>query len=151
MPGIEFAIQDILTIEKEHVVLRIDAVAAETARDPQVREGLREGDIDLVTRRDALRPRISDTPRRRNTKTRRESHDYRRAHYRACKTCYELTSSHIRPSSCVAETTVTRLMREPLGQTSAFYPAMLANPTTGSGCWGGSAANQLARRRSPLT
>jgi len=63
MPGIEFAIQDILTIEKQHVVLRIDAVAAETARDPQVREGLREAEIDLVARRDALRPGISDTPR----------------------------------------------------------------------------------------
>src|SRR5215472_7671443 len=63
MPGIEFAIQDVLTIEKEHVVLRIDAVTAETARDPQVREGLREGDIDLVARRDALRPGRSDIPR----------------------------------------------------------------------------------------
>jgi hypothetical protein len=63
MPGIEFAIQDVLTIEKEHVVLRIDAVAAETTRDPQVREGLWEGEIDLVARRDALRPGISATPR----------------------------------------------------------------------------------------
>ena len=63
MPGIEFAVQDVLTIEKEHVVLRIDAVAAETARDPQVRERFREGDVDLVARRDALRPGISDTPR----------------------------------------------------------------------------------------
>ena len=63
MPGIEFAILDILTIEKEHVVLRIDAMAAETARDPQVREGFWEGDIDLVARRDALRQGISDTPR----------------------------------------------------------------------------------------
>ena len=64
MPGIEFAIQHVLAIEKEHMVLRIDAVAAETARDPQVRERLREGDIDLVVRRrDALRPGISDTPR----------------------------------------------------------------------------------------
>src|SRR5215475_3554341 len=96
MPGIEFAIQDILTIEKEHAVLRIDTVAAETARDPHVREGLREGDIDLVARRDTLRPGISDTPQRRPTKTRRESHDCRRDR-RASKACYELTSSHIRP------------------------------------------------------
>ena len=63
MPGIELAIQDVLTIEKKDVVLRIDAVAAETARDPQVREGLREGDINLVARRDVLRPGISDTER----------------------------------------------------------------------------------------
>src|ERR1700756_3513569 len=92
MPGIEFAIQDILTIEKEHVVLRIDAVAAEAARDPQVREGLREGDINLVARRDTLRPGISDTPQRRPPKTCRENHNYRRGR-RACKACYELTSS----------------------------------------------------------
>src|SRR5262249_26562402 len=63
LPGIELAIEDVLTIEKKHVVLRIDAVAAETARDPQVREGLRESDIDLVPWRDALRPGIGDTPR----------------------------------------------------------------------------------------
>ena len=63
MRGIEFSVQDVLTIEKEHVVLRIDAMAAETARDSQVREGLREGDFDLVARRDALRQGISDTPR----------------------------------------------------------------------------------------
>jgi hypothetical protein len=61
MPGIEFAIQDILTIEKEHVVLRIDTVAAETACDPEVREALREADINLLTRPDALCPGIRDT------------------------------------------------------------------------------------------
>src|SRR5258708_34410729 len=98
MPGIEFAIQNILTIEKENVVLRIDAVAAQTARDPQVREGLREGEIDFIARHDALRPGISATPRRSHTKTRRESHDYRRAHHCVCKTCCEPTSSPIRPS-----------------------------------------------------
>jgi len=63
MPGIEFTIQDVLTIEKEHVVLRIDAVAAETACDPQVRERPRESDIDLVPWRDVLRPGIGDTLR----------------------------------------------------------------------------------------
>jgi len=36
MPGIKFAVQHVLTIEKQDVVLRIDALAAETARDPQV-------------------------------------------------------------------------------------------------------------------
>src|SRR5580704_2208044 len=61
MPGIEFAIEHVLAIEKEHMVLCIDAVTAETARDPQVREGFWEGGIELVARRDALRPGIADT------------------------------------------------------------------------------------------
>jgi hypothetical protein len=39
------------------MVLRIDAMAAEPARNPSIRKPLREGDIDLVARRGTLRPR----------------------------------------------------------------------------------------------
>jgi len=57
MPGVQFAVEHVLAIEEEHVVLRIDAMAAEPARNPPIRKRLREGDIDLVARRGALRPR----------------------------------------------------------------------------------------------
>ena len=51
MPGIQFTVQHVLAIEEEHVVLRIDAMSAEPARNPSIRKPLREGDIDLVARR----------------------------------------------------------------------------------------------------
>jgi hypothetical protein len=55
-PGIQFTVQHVLAIKKEHVVLRIDAMSAEPARNPSIRKPLREGDIDLVARRCTLRP-----------------------------------------------------------------------------------------------
>ena len=55
-PGIQFTVQHILAIEEKHVVLRIDAMAAEPARNPSIRKRLREGGIDLVARRGTLRP-----------------------------------------------------------------------------------------------
>src|SRR5262245_51307213 len=55
-PVIQFTVQHVLAIEKENVVLRIDAMSAEPARNPSIRKPLREGDIDLVARRGTLRP-----------------------------------------------------------------------------------------------
>src|SRR5215470_8442108 len=55
-PGIQFTVQHVLAIEKENVVLRIDAMSAEPPRNPSIRKRLREGDIDLVARRGTLRP-----------------------------------------------------------------------------------------------
>ena len=50
-PGIQFAVQHVLAVEEEHVVLRIDAMAAEPARHPLIGQRLWKCDIDLVPRR----------------------------------------------------------------------------------------------------
>ena len=59
--GVQVSIQHVLAIEQQHVVLGVDAMAAEAAGHPSVWEWLRKGDVYLVARRGALRPREGDS------------------------------------------------------------------------------------------
>jgi hypothetical protein len=36
MPGVQFAVQDVLAVEEKHMVLGIDAMAAESTRNPSI-------------------------------------------------------------------------------------------------------------------
>src|SRR5258706_15149604 len=56
-PGIQFAVQPVLAVEEKHMVLGIDAMAAESTRDPSIWKWLREGSINLVAGCSVLRPR----------------------------------------------------------------------------------------------
>src|SRR5207245_502077 len=55
-PGIQLALQDVLPVENDHMVLTIDANAAQPAKHPAVRQGPRPGRIDIVVRRATLPP-----------------------------------------------------------------------------------------------
>src|SRR2546430_757406 len=55
-PAIQASAHHVRPMEREHVVLHIDAMAAKPARHPSIRQRLREADIDLVTRHGDLRP-----------------------------------------------------------------------------------------------
>jgi hypothetical protein len=56
-PGIQFAVQHVLAIEEKHMALGIDAMTAESTRDPPIWKWFREGDISLVMGCGVLRPR----------------------------------------------------------------------------------------------
>jgi len=55
--GGEFGLVHVLPVEHQHVVVCVDAQAAEAAVDPAVREWPVPGGIELITRRGALRVR----------------------------------------------------------------------------------------------
>src|SRR5229473_3256426 len=114
-PGIQFTVQHVLAIEEERMVLRINAMAAEPARNPSIRKPLREGDIDLVARRGTLRPT------RGHPKTR--GHDRRYGgdpysddaayfHESAPRTIRDLLA-HLRPDDLRPRRRLTGLLRPP--------------------------------------
>src|SRR5258708_7138845 len=57
MPCIEVALEHVLPIEDEDMVLRVHAEAAQASDDPSIREGLRPGEIHFVLGPGALRTR----------------------------------------------------------------------------------------------
>src|SRR5215475_5437501 len=90
-PGIQFTVQHVLAIEKENVVLRIDAMSAAPSCNPSIRKPLREGEIDLVARRGSLRPTGG------HPKTCGDDHRYGADPY-SDDTAHESTLlSHVRP------------------------------------------------------